>query len=94
MDWSLWSIRKNYSVIKEIRVKTPMLRSDVCDFNDAFIVVKRTITVTNQNNAKRNKSVSFKNNAPFMNCILNINGVQIVNAKDLNVVMPMYNLLE
>ena len=85
---------ENYSVNKEIRIKTPMLRSDLRDFSDAYIVVKGTITVTNPNNAKRNKAVAFKNNAPFINCISKINGVQIDNAEDLDVVMPMYNLLE
>ena len=43
---------------------------------------------------KRNKSVTFKNNAPFINCIIKINGKKIDNAEDLDVVMPMYNLLE
>ena len=85
---------KNYNVNKEIRIKTPMLRSDLCDFSDAYIVVKGDITVTNPNNAKRNKAVAFKNNAPFINCISKINGVKIDNAEDLDVVIPMYNLLE
>ena len=71
-----------------------MLRSDLCDFSDAYIVVKGNITVTDPGNAKRNKSVAFKNNAPFINCISKINSVQIDNAEDLEVVMPMYNLLE
>ena len=71
-----------------------MLRSDLCDFSDAYIVVKGDITVTNPNNAKRNKAVAFKNNAPFINCISKINGIKIDNAEDLDVVMPMYNLLE
>ena len=62
--------------------------------SDAYIVVKGNITVVRPNNAKRNKSVAFKNNAPFINCISKINGVQIDNAEDLDVVMPMYNLLE
>ena len=66
---------KNYSVHKEIRIKTPMLRWDLCDFSNAYVVVKGTITVTNPNNAKRNKSAAFKNNAPFINCISKINGV-------------------
>ena len=48
-----------------------MLRSDICDFSDAYIVVKRNITVTDQDNAKRNKGIAFKNNAPFINCISN-----------------------
>ena len=71
-----------------------MLRSDLCDFSDAYIVVKGDITVTNPNNAKRNKAVAFKNNAPFINCISKINGIKIDNAEDLDVVMPMYNILE
>ena len=73
-----------------------MLRSDLCDFNDAYIVVKGDITVTNSNNTKRNKAVAFKNknNAPFINCISKLNGIKIDNAEDLDVVMPMYNLLE
>ena len=71
-----------------------MLRSDLCDFSDAYIVVKGIITVTDPNNAKRNKEITFKNNAPFINCIAKINGIKIDNAEDLDVVMPMYNLLE
>ena len=86
--------QKNYRINREIRIKTPMLRSDLCDFSDGYIVVKGKITVTNPNNAKRNKAVAFKNNAPFINCISNINGTQIDNAKGLDVVIPMYNLLE
>ena len=76
------------------KLETPMLRSDLCDFSDAYIVVKGTITVVRPNNAKRNKAVTFKNNAPFINCISKINGIKIDNAEDLYVVMPMYNLLE
>ena len=71
-----------------------MLRSDLCDFSDAYIVVKGDITVTNPNNAKENKVLAFKNNAPFINCITKINGIKIDNAEDLDVVMPIYNLLE
>ena len=78
---------KNYSVNKEIRIKTPMLRSDLCDFSDAYIVVKGDITVTSPNNAKRNKAVAFKNNAPFISCISKINGIKIDNAEDLDVVI-------
>ena len=84
----------NYNITKEIRIKTSMLRSDSCDFNDAYIVVKGTITVTNQDNAKRNKAAACQNNAPFINRISKINVVKIDNAGDLDVVMTMYNLLE
>ena len=60
----------NYSPNKEIRIKTLMLRSDLCDFSDAYIVVEGTITVEGDNNAdKRDKNLAFKNNAPFINCI-------------------------
>ena len=83
----------NYNVNKEIRIKTLMLRSDLCNFSNAYIVLKRTITVTNPNNAKRNKAVAFKNNVPFIS-FSKINGVKIDNAEDLDVVMPIYNLLE
>ena len=69
-----------------------MLRSHLCDYSDAYIVVKGTITIVRPNGAKRNKEVIFKNNAPFINCISKINGVKIDNAEDLDVVMPMYNL--
>ena len=85
---------KNYNTNKEIRIKTSMLRSDLCDYSSECIIVKGDITVTNPNNSKRNKAVAFKNNAPFINCISKINGIKIDNAEDLDVVMPMYNLLE
>ena len=56
--------------------------------------MKGTVTVTEPDNGEINKIVAFKNNAPFINCISKFNGEQIDNAEDLNVVMPMYNLLE
>ena len=53
------------------------------------------ITLEGDNDAnKRNKNLVFKNNVPFINCISKINGVKINNAEDLDVVMPVYNLLE
>ena len=95
-----------------------MLRSDLCDFSNAYIVVKENITVTKKtftaddidapnntedsanatntanDNAFGDKKLVFKNNAPFIICISKINGVKIDNVEDLDVVMPMYNLLE
>ena len=62
-------IRKNYNVNKEIIIKAPMLRSDLCDFRDAYIFVKGNYFATNPENAKRDRIVVFKNNAPFINCI-------------------------
>ena len=85
---------KSYNFNKEIRIKTSKLRSDLCEFSDAYIVVKGVITVREPDNAKGNKSVAFKNNALFINCISKMNGVQTDNAEVLDVAMPMYNLLE
>ena len=83
------------NVNKEIRIKTLMLRSNLCDYSNAYIVVKGDINPECDNNAnKRKKNLAFKNNAPFINCISKINGVKIDNAEDFDVVMPMYNLLE
>ena len=56
----------NYNPNKEIRIKTSMLRSDLCDYSDAYIVAKEDITVTELDNAKRNKEVTFKNNAHLL----------------------------
>ena len=66
-----------------------MLRSDLCDFSDAYIVVKGKITVTNPDNVNYEKNLAFKNNAPLINCISKINGVKIDNAEDLDVVIHM-----
>ena len=83
---------------KQIRFKTSMLRSDMCDFSDAYTLVKGTIILkkdANRNfNDVRKTSLAFKNNAPFTNCISKINSVLIHNAEDLDVAIPMYNLLE
>ena len=72
-----------------------MLRSNLCDYSDAYVWVKGKITVTNPNdNANFNKELTLKNNAPFISCISKINGELVENAEDLDIVMPMYNLLE
>ena len=84
-----------YDENKSIRFKTPMLRSDLCDYADAYILVSGTITVTgNHPRDRENKPVILKNNAPFVSCITRINGELIEDADDLDIVMPMYNLLE
>ena len=86
---------KNYSPNKDIRIKTSMLRSYLSDFSDAYVVMEGDITFEGNNDAnKKNNSLVFKNNAPFINCISKINDIKIDNAEDLDVVMPMYNLLE
>ena len=96
------SLLNTYNENKSIRFKTPMLRSSLCDYSDAYILVKGTITVTapgvnnDENNIreKKNRPVILKNNAPFVSCITRINGELIEGANDLDIVMSMYNLLE
>ena len=89
---------QTYNTNKQIRFKTSMLRSDLCDFNDAYIVVKGIVTVAVSTNERDrdeiNRQVILKNNAPFISCISKINGVLLENAEDLDILMPMYNLLE
>ena len=83
-----------YKPSKQIRFKTSMLRSDLCDFSDAYIVVKGTITVTDPHNDAYDNKLAFENNAAFVSCISKINNTLIDSAEDLDIVMPMYNLLE
>ena len=84
-----------YNTSKPIRFKTSMLRSDLCNYSDAYVWVKGKITVTNPNdNTNFNKELTLKNNATFISCISKINGELVENAEDLDIVMPMYNLLE
>ena len=71
-----------------------MLRSDLFDYSDAYIVAKGTIAVTDPNVAAYNKKLAFKNNVPFISCISKSNNILVDYAEDLDIVMPMYNLLE
>ena len=88
-------VNDRYKPNKQIRSKTSILRSDLCDVSDGYIVMKGEITVARgSNSSRKNKSLTFKNNAPFISCISKINNMLIDNAEDLDVVMPMYNLLE
>ena len=93
------SLSNTYNENKSIRFKTPMLRSDLWDYADAYILVNGTITVTAAAGANyiidnKNRKLMLKNNAPFVSCITRINGELIEDADDLDIVMPMYNLLE
>ena len=93
------SLLNTYNENKSIRFKTPMLRSNLCDYSDTYILVEGTITVTaaagaNNIREKRNKPLILKSNAPFVSCITRINGELIEDADDLDIVMPIYNLLE
>ena len=91
------SAEDRYKPSKQIRFRTSMLRSDLCDFSDAYIVVKGTITLTKINGRGiidiRNRFLAFKNNAPFSNCISKTNNALIDNAEDIDVIMPMFIFL-
>ena len=84
-----------YNTSKPIKFKTSMLRSDLWYYSDAYLWVKGTITVTNpNNNANFDRILTLKNNTPFVSCISKINGELVENAEDLDIVIPIYNLLE
>ena len=92
-----------YNVNSQIKFKTTMLRYSLygyslCGYSDAYILVNGTIAVNNTaaagpNANNTNKKVVFKNCAAF-SCISEINNTQVDNAKDIDIVMPMYNLIE
>ena len=78
-----------------------MLRSNLSDYADSYILVKGTITITGEgDNAgktqadERDKGVTFKNCAPFTKCISRINNTDIDNAHDIDIVMPIYDSIE
>ena len=85
----------------DIKFKTTMLRFNLCYYADSYILVKGTITITGAGaNAdarqadERDKGVTFKNCAPFTKCISRINNADIDNTHDIDIVIPMYNLIE
>ena len=93
------SLSNTYNENKSIRFKTFMLRSDLCDYADAYILVNGTITVTanagaNNIRDKKDRKLILKNNAPFVSCITRINNELIEDTDDLDIVIPIYNFLE
>ena len=93
--------RGTYNANSEVKFKTTMLKSSLCDYSDAYILVKGKITITGAgDNAgarqadERDKGVAFKNCAPFTNCIIEINNTQIDNCKDIDIIITMYSLIE
>ena len=78
-----------------------MLKYSLCDYRDAYLLVKGKITITGAGDDEvarqadeRDKDVAFKNCTPFTNCISEINNTQVENAKDIDIVRPIYNLIE
>ena len=79
-----------YNPNKDVRFKTPELRHYLCDYSDAYLIVKGKITYLN-NNAYY-KKFFLKNNAPFISCVTRINNALIDDCRDLDIVSPMHNL--
>ena len=99
MGWNKWWHRGAYSPNIQIRFKTAMLRSSLCDCSHAYVLVKGNISVNNNDGAAADannigKKVVFKNGALFTNCISKINNTQMDNAEYIDIVMPVYNLIE
>ena len=88
-------------ISNDIKFKATMLRSNLCDYADAYILVKGTITITGAGDDdaakrldERNKGVIFENCAPFAKCISRVNTTDIDNVQNIDIAMPMYNLIE
>ena len=93
--------RGTYNVNSQIKFKTTMLKSSLCDYSDAYIFVKGKIAITGAGDDdvarqadERDKGVTFKNFAPFTNYISEINDTQVDKTKDIDIVMSIYNLIE
>ena len=96
-------LRLTYNINIQLKFNTSMLRSTLCNYSDTYILPEGTSTITgrpkNATSAKRRlderkKGVILKNCAPFTDCLSEINNTQVDNAKDVVVVMSMYNLIE
>ena len=81
----------NYSDENEIKFLTSSLESNLCDYSDAYVLVTGNITATG---VDANRKVAFKNYAPFRECRTEINETFVDNEEHINIVMPMYNLIE
>ena len=85
-----------FDTYSQIKFKTSLLKSRLCDYSYAYILVSGTITVKNTGAAAPNnrKNITIKNCAPFTHCISEINNTEIDDPKDIDIVMSMYNLIE
>ena len=93
--------RRVCNTSSDIRFKTTMLKSSLCDYSDAYIVVKGTIKITGAGDDaaarqadEKKKGLIFKNCAPFVNCKREINNTEKDTAKNIDVVIPRYNLIQ
>ena len=93
--------RGTYNVASPIKFKTTMLKSSLCNYSDVYILFKEKVTITGAEDDaaaiqtdETEKGVAFKSCAPFTICISELNNTEIDNCKDIDIVMPMYNLIE
>ena len=93
--------RGTYNVSSQIKFRTSLIRSNLFSYSDVYIIVSETVTITGaaaddvaKRTDERDKGIMFKNCATFTDCICEINNTQIDNAKDINAVMPIYNLIK
>ena len=90
--------RGTYNTNSQTKFKTAILKSSLCDYSDGYILLKGYVIVnkTTANGAATNNTneTLLRNCAPFTNCISEINNTQVDNAKDINIVIPMYNFIE
>ena len=82
--------KSNYDATNEITYNTEILKSNLCDYNNVYILVRGDITVV----AAPATQVAFKNCASFTKCITKIDETTIDDAENLDLVMPIYNLIE
>ena len=90
---------EKHNTSSDIKFKTLMIRSNLCDYSNAYIHVNATIEVLNTAAAvgsvkDTNKNIIFKNCTPFTNCTSEMNNAQADDAEDFDIVMLMYNLIE
>ena len=90
-----------YNTSSQTKFKTSMVRPNFCNYSNVYILVSGTIKITGaeadgpmKRTDEGNKGVIFKNSAPFADCISEMNNNQTDNARDIHIVMPMYNLIE
>ena len=74
-----------------IKFETKVIKSNLCDYSDAYILVTGDITAANGN---ANRNVALKHCASFTKCVTDTNNEHVDNADNLAIVMPMYNLIE
>ena len=74
-----------------VKFETKVIKPSLCDYSDTYIIVTGNITATG---GDANTRVAFKNCAPFTKCIKHINDGHVDNADNLDIIMPMYNLIE